>query len=63
MLRVSANDAHHAFAVDDFALVTNFSNGRAYFHFDHLTYIDKLCARDSSRKAKARLKLGRREEF
>ena len=63
MFRVSANHAHHAFAVDDFALVTNFSNGRAYFHCFALTCIDKLCARDSDRKAKALPKLDRREGF
>src|SRR5437867_13391178 len=33
MLGVAANNAHHAFAVNDLALITNFSYRRPDFHF------------------------------
>jgi hypothetical protein len=32
MFRVGADDAHNAFAVDHFALVTHFFDGRSHFH-------------------------------
>ena len=33
MLRIGADDSHHALAVDDLALVTHFFDRRSYFHF------------------------------
>jgi hypothetical protein len=32
VFRIDANHAHHAFAVDDLALVTDFLYRRSYFH-------------------------------
>ena len=32
MLGIVANDAHHSLAVNHLALVTNFLDGRTYFH-------------------------------
>jgi hypothetical protein len=34
MLRIGADDPHHALAVDHFALVTHLFDGRSNFHFN-----------------------------
>jgi hypothetical protein len=34
MLRIGADDPHHTFAVDHFALVAHFFDGRSHFHFN-----------------------------
>ena len=63
MLWISADDSHHALAVNHLALVTNLSNGSAYFHFEpNSIYNGKLCAHDSNRKEITQPKLDRREE-
>jgi hypothetical protein len=46
--RVAANDANHAFAADNLAVLAQFLNGRSNFHKSNLVSLDAMQHLDKS---------------
>ena len=66
MFWIRADDAHHALAVNHFALITNFSDGSTNLHLklsQLFTCIDTLFVRDSNHMATTQPERGPPEEF